>query len=388
MKFFTLIYYVLASLLYLAALPLLIVLVFKPKYRDAIPSRFFLRNNPRFDKDGVWFHVCSLGEARALAPLLEALNDIHINISTITHTGFKEAQKYEGEVRYLPFEIFLPFWIKNPKVLVVLEAEFWYLLFAVAKARGARLILLNARLSERSFPKYMRFGWFYRRLLKYCDHIYVQSDADKNRFIALGALHVSVLGNIKLAQRIEAHKVFPKPEQEIITAGSTHEDEEKAIIEAFVSYHKTHQASLIVVPRHPERFESVWQEIALTCKDNTLTCHRWSEAHHFNSDIVLIDAMGELNNIYAISDIVILGGAFRDDVGGHNPLEPSYFRCKIITGEHVFNQRELFKYVHHVQFVRPENIALALEAAKDLPPSQVDETIDLELIINDIKENL
>jgi 3-deoxy-D-manno-octulosonic-acid transferase len=387
-KFFTLIYYLLAGLLYLIALPLLIVLVFKSKYRESVPSRFFLKDNPRFETDGVWFHVCSLGEARAIAPLLEALDSLHVSISTITHTGFKEAQKYDADVRYLPFEIFLPFWIKKPKVLVVLEAEFWYLLFAVIKARGSRLILLNARISERSFPKYMRFGWFYRRLLNYCDHIYVQSEADKNRFVALGALHVSVLGNIKLAQKIEAHKVFPKPSQEIVTAGSTHEGEEQAILKAFVSYRKSHNASLIVVPRHPERFESVWQEIGVTCKQNNLTCNRWSEAHHFNSDIILIDAMGELNNIYAISDVVILGGAFKRDVGGHNPLEPSHFGCKIITGEHFFNQRELFKYVHHVQFVTPQKIGEALEVAKDLPPSQVDETIDLQTIIKEIKENL
>ncbi|MEA1918253.1 MAG: glycosyltransferase N-terminal domain-containing protein, partial [Campylobacterota bacterium] len=255
-----------------------------------------------------------------------------------------------------------------------------------------RLVLLNARISERSFGKYMRFGWFYRKLLNYCDRIYVQSEADKNRFVALGALHVEVLGNIKLAQEIKASRILPKPEQEIITAGSTHEGEETSILKAFVAYQKENPSSLVVVPRHPERFESVWQEIMLTCtvrnEEDSLTCKRWSEAHSFDADIILIDAMGELNSIYAISDIVILGGAFKEDVGGHNPLEPSHFGCKIITGEHFFNQRELFKYVHHVQFVAPENIAEALVAAKELPPSQVDEKIDLSVIINDIKSHL
>jgi len=386
-KFFTLIYYLLALLLYIVALPLLILLAFKPKYRESIPSRFFLYNNSRFEENGLWFHVCSLGEARALEPLMQELKALHVTITTITHTGHKEAKKYKAEVRYLPFEIFLPFWIKKPKVLVVLEAEFWYLLFAVVKARGSKLILLNARISERSFPKYLRMGWFYRKLLKYCDHIYVQSEADKNRFVALGALHVKVLGNIKLAQKIEANRVLNRPRQEIITAGSTHEGEESSILKAFVTYKKSHDASLIVVPRHPERFEKVWQEISLTCKENSLTCKRYSDDEVLDTDIILVDAMGELNNIYAISDIVILGGAFKEDVGGHNPLEPSHFGCKIITGEHIFNQRELFKYVHHVQFVEPENIGEALEVAKDMPPSQVDEKIDLETIIKEIKSN-
>jgi len=385
-RFFTLIYYFLALLLYTVALPLLALLSFKFKYRESIPSRFFLYKNRKFEKNGIWFHVCSLGEVRALAPLLQELNGAHINITTITHTGYKEAQKYQAEVRYLPFEIFLPLWIKSPKVLVVLEAEFWYLLFTVVKARGSKLILLNARISERSFPKYMRLGWFYRKLLNYCDYIYVQSEADKNRFVALGVLHVKVLGNIKLAQKIEAHRTLLKPSWEIITAGSTHEGEESSILSAFVAYKKTSNASLIIVPRHPERFEKVFQEIVLVSKENSLTCKRYSEDKVLDADIILVDMMGELNNIYAISDIVILGGAFKEDVGGHNPLEPSHFGCKIITGKHIFNQRELFKYVHHVQFVKPEDIGEALEVAKNMPPSQVDEKIDLETIIKEIRK--
>ncbi len=350
--------------------------------------RFFLYDNPRFKDSDVWFHVCSLGEARAISPVIDRLKSLSISISTITHTGFKEASKYDAQVRYLPFEIFLPFWIAKAKVLVVLEAEFWYLLFAVAKSRGSKLILLNARISERSFPKYLRFRWFYVKLLNYCDNIYVQSDADRERFTALGALHVSVLGNIKLAQKIEKTRTISKPKQEIVTAGSTHEGEEKLILKAFVEYKKDADVSLVVVPRHPERFESVWQEIVSIAKDNKLTCKRWSEEENFGADIILIDAMGELNNIYSISDIVILGGAFKSDVGGHNPLEPSHFGCKIITGKHYFNQHELFKYVHNVQFVEPEDILKALKRAEDTSPSKVDENINLHRVIKEIKESI
>jgi 3-deoxy-D-manno-octulosonic-acid transferase len=101
--------------------------------------------------------------------------------------------------------------------------------------------------------------------------------------------------------------------------------------------------------------------------------------------MVLIDAMGELNNIYNISDMAILGGAFAENVGGHNPLEPAYFGCKIITGKHFFHQRELFKYVHHVQYVEPNEIEDALNKAQELPPSIVDEKIDLDRVIDRIK---
>ena len=120
--------------------------------------------------------------------------------------------------------------------------------------------------------------------------------------------------------------------------------------------------------------------------ENSLTLDRFTKDKNFESDMILCDMMGELNNIYNISDIAILGGAFRDDVGGHNPLEPAFFGCKIITGKHFFHQKELFKYVHHVQYVEIQYIHKALITAKALPFSMVEETIDLEPIINKIKE--
>jgi 3-deoxy-D-manno-octulosonic-acid transferase len=116
-----------------------------------------------------------------------------------------------------------------------------------------------------------------------------------------------------------------------------------------------------------------------------LSLSRFSEDKSFSSDMILVDAMGELNNIYNISDIAILGGAFAENVGGHNPLEPAYFGCKIITGKHFFHQRELFKYVHHVQYVEPNEIEDALNKAQELPPSIVDEKIDLDRVIDRIK---
>ena len=383
MKPFSLLYALLAALLYLAALPLIVLLSFKTKYRESIPARFFLWKNPPFEKEGLWFHVCSLGEARALKPVLEQLGEQQVNITTITHTGYAEASKYAADVRYLPFELFLPFWAKPQRTLVVLEAEFWYLLFAVAKARGAKLLLLNARISERSYPKYVKMGWLYRRMLGYVDTIYCQSEADRERFESLGAKHVVAIGNIKLAQKVEATMVYDKPEGELVVAASTHEGEEEAIVAAYLEYAKTHDAKLAVVPRHPERFESVWQLITKMASE--MECSRWSEGKHFDAQITLVDAMGELNNVYAIADIVVLGGAFREDVGGHNPLEPAHFGCKIISGKHFFHQKELFRYVHHLQFAEPNGILEALNKAGELPPSQVDETINLEPFLHEVR---
>jgi len=374
--------------LFLIALPLLIVLSFKQKYRESIPSRFFLFNNPPFkNSQSVWFHVCSLGEARALRPILQALNQEQVVISTITQTGYNEAKKYDAEVRYLPYEMFLPFWIKPQKKLIVLEAEFWYMLFVIAHARGAEVILLNARISDKSVDKYMKFAWFYRKLLANVSTVYVQSESDKNRFLALGARNIEVIGNIKLAGEIKKSCDYKKPDCELIVAGSTHPTEEQIVLRAFTHYKRLNrEAKLVIVPRHPERFEEVYSLMQEEAKKEDMTLSRFSEEKDFATDLVLVDMMGELNNIYAISDIAILGGAFRDDVGGHNPLEPAYFGCKIITGKHFFHQKELFKYVHHVQYVEADALDAALNVAKALPPSMVEEKIDLKKVIDKIKE--
>ncbi len=379
-KPFTLLYFSLATLLHLVALPFLLLLSFKAKYRESIPARFFLKKNPRFKKDDIWFHVCSLGEARALHPVLEKLEERDISISTTTHTGHAEASKYKAEVRYLPFESLLPFWIKKHQVLVVLEAEFWYLLFAVARAKGSKVVLLNARMTERSFPKYMKLRWLYVQMFQRVDKVFCQSEADKQRFEALGATNIEVVGNIKLAQKIVAPKMYPKPHSEVIVAASTHDGEEELIVEAYLEYVKMHNAKLVVVPRHPERFESVYTLLE-KMKGDDLSLSRWSEVNEFEADIILVDAMGELNNIYAISDVAIIGGAFKEDVGGHNPLEPAHFGCKIITGKHAFMQQELFKYVHNVQEVEKSDILEALQKAESMERSYVDEKIDLESII-------
>jgi len=383
---FKIFYFILSVVLYILALPLLIFLSFKPKYKQSIPARFFLYKNKKFSSEnGVWFHVCSLGEARALKPILEALKDEEIKITTITHTGQAEAKKYDAEVRYLPYEMLLPFWMKKQRVLVVLEAEFWYMLFVLASSMGSRVILLNARISEKSVKKYLQFAWFYKKMLSRVEIIYAQSEEDKNRFLALGARDIEVIGNIKLAGEIKKTKDYEKPDCEVIVAGSTHLGEEKTVLDGFVKYKKENDSKLIVVPRHPERFESVYLFMEAYSKEHNLSLSRFSEDKNFSADMILVDAMGELNNIYNISDIAILGGAFAENVGGHNPLEPAYFGCKIITGKHFFHQRELFKYVHHVQYVESDEVEEALVMAKELPPSMVDEKIDLDRVIDRIK---
>ncbi len=389
MNLFTLAYFLLVLTLHLAAVPLLLLLMFKAKYRRAIPARFFLWRNPPFSGGGIWFHACSVGETRALAPIVRQLDTHTLRISTVTQTGQAVAASYGCEHRFLPFETWMPLWVRPQRLLVVLEAEFWYLLFAVARARGARVVLLNARISERSFPKYRKMRWFYRRLFARVDRVFCQSEADKTRLEALGARRVEAIGNIKLAQRIEADTRYAKPPGLTVVAASTHAGEEALVLDAFAALQKHRpDARLLVVPRHPERFDAVW-ELLHSVDTNA---KRWSDSADKNAllaehGIVLVDAMGELNNLYAVSDVAVLGGAFNADVGGHNPLEPARFGCKTITGPHFFNQRELMRYVRNVAVVPSEALADTLQRADTLEPARIDGGIDLAPFLDYLKEN-
>ncbi len=385
---FTYIYYLLALALYIIAIPIILYLSFKSKYKHSLPARFFLQRTPSFSKEGIWFHACSLGETKALAPLIETITKAQVNISVITHTGFSAATAYKkAAVRYLPYELFLPFWQKKQRLLIVLEAELWYMLFLVAAQKGTKTVLLNARISEKSYPKYMKMRWFYSRLLEHVDLIYVQSEIDKQRFESLGAKHIKVIGNIKLAQKITATQSYTKPSGISIVGGSTHEGEERAILEAFLAFKKVHKAELrlIIVPRHPERFEAVGKMMQKYADENALSFSRFTQTTALDTDLVLVDKMGELNNIYAVSDIAVLGGAFAP-IGGHNPLEPIAFGCKVISGKKIFNQQELFKYVKHAQLVEEDELAEAFAKALDMPSSHVDEKVDLYEINKLIKE--
>ena len=374
-------------MLYILALPLLIFLSFKLKYKHSIPARFFLFKNAKFKtQNGVWFHVCSLGEARALKPILKVLKNSDIKITTITETGQLEAKKYSADVRYLPFEIFLPFWVKKQKILIILEAEFWFMLIVWAYFRKTKVILLNARISDKSVEKYLKLKWFYKKMLQYVDVVYAQSEVDRKRFLALGAKNIEVIGNIKLAGEIKITRKYLKPECEVIVGGSTHQNEESIIVKAFVKYRKKNLSKLFIVPRHPERFEEVFLLMKQFSIKENLTLSRFSQIQKFETDMILIDTIGELNNIYNISDIAILGGAFEENIGGHNPLEPAKFSCKIITGKYFFHQKELFKYLKNVQYVEKDEIYEALEKTKYLKSSVVTEKINLEPIINKILE--
>jgi len=365
--------------LYLLALPFLLLLSLKQKYKESIPARFFLKNNPPLDETKIWFHGCSFGEVRSLKPLLEYFKDS--GITTTTQTGFAQAKKLCANSRYLPFEIWLPFWVQKHKVLVVLEAELWYLLFLCAKQKGATTILLSARISDRSYKSYIKFRKLYEKIFENVDLVFAQSQKDRMRLLELGAKNVEVAGNIKLANLPTLSKKYPKPQKLLITAASTHEGEELKVLKSFIGA-KLENATIVIVPRHPERFEAV--DRLIQQNKQAMSYHRWSQSQSFESDIVLVDVMGELNNIYAVSDITILCGSFAK-VGGHNPIEPAYFNNKIISGEHYFNQQATYEYIENI--VITNNLQESLANHKQIKPAKIKaQEFDLKKVIKRIED--
>jgi 3-deoxy-D-manno-octulosonic-acid transferase len=387
-KRFFLLYSTIMAAVYLIALPFLLLFALKQKYKRSIPARFFLWKNSPLKGDGIWFHSCSFGEALAIKPLVAQLPEHLLRMTTTTQTGFNVLKGYTKQSRYLPFEPLLFGWLRPQKVLVVMEAEFWYLLFTLAKSRGAKTLLINARMSDRSFPRYYKMRWLYRHIFSAIDEVYAQTLKDKERLELLGANNVAVTGNIKLAQLPEPTKALKKPSGLIVCGASTHDGEEKLILEAYLTLKaEQNDARLIVVPRHPERFDRVADLVAEVAGLHRLQWHRYSEDENLESDIILVDTLGELVNIYAVTDIVILGGAF-EPIGGHNAAEAAQFGCKIISGKHYFNQKDIFGAIEGIAVVETFNLSRRLLQHHLLKPTVIKQRSDILPILESIEDVL
>jgi 3-deoxy-D-manno-octulosonic-acid transferase len=340
---------------------------------------------PKVEK-GIHFHGCSLGEINALKPFINHYKSSEgVTITASTNTGFQSAKTIKGvEARYLPFETLVPFWLREQKLLIVAEAELWFLLFYWAKRGGAKTVLLSGRISSRSFPKYKRFSWFYRRLFKHIDLFLVQSEADKKRFEELGAENLKVSGNIKLLSPHLPEEFLDLPKsREVIVGASTHCGEEEIILNAFLQYG---EGRLIIVPRHPERFDEVFRLIENSVKNRAVTLSKYSEDRSFQSDITLFDVMGKLTQLYRESDTVILGGSLVDGIGGHNPVEPASFNNRIVSGEFYFNQIELYSYIENLVVTESSKLLEALKMDKKV--ARYSDNLDFDGSLEEIDSTL
>lgn len=238
------------------------------------------------------------------------------------------------------------------------------MLFYIAKKSQARTLLINARISDRSAKSYQYLSFFYRPLFALIDHTLAQLPIDQERLSQLGAKNIEVFGNLKMFSTPKITHTFTK-DRPIILAASTHPHEEKMIFDAFIA--SKAQARLLIAPRHPERFDEVKKLLLSLAQSHSL---RFSTFQESWGDLVLVDALGELNNLYAIADCVVLGGSF-ESIGGHNPLEPAFFHVPILSGEHIFNQKALFALVEHALIVQKEELAQKLASFDKLPKTKI-----------------
>jgi 3-deoxy-D-manno-octulosonic-acid transferase len=345
-------------------------------------------------RETAWIHAVSVGEVLAIVPLVRELRGRgwRVVVSTTTHTGQKLARDRfgENEVFYFPLDLGLcirPYLrTLRPRLVVLAETEFWPNFLRLARGSGAHVTVLNARISDRSFPRYRRFRRLLRTALAPVDMFLAQSEADAERLREIGApaARVEVSGNLKFdaPEPVESDEVRRLGIQlraaggPVIVAGSTVQDEEEYLLQAFRMVLDEHAAAVLVLaPRHRERFEEVAhllesQRFAFL-RRSAMKLPRATAAtaqpanglpagDGFNGRVLLLDSLGELPALYRYADLAFVGGSLVQR-GGHNILEPAFFARAILTGPHMENFRDIvsrFEQGRAVVRCTPSNLGI------------------------------
>lgn len=336
-----------------------------PAYRQRLLERFGLRF-PALRAGGIWIHAVSVGETIAAEPLVKALLERHpelpITLTGMTPTGSERIRALFGsrvQHCYLPYD--LPWAAAHflrkvqPKLAIIMETELWPNHMALCAKRHIPVVLANARLSARSARGYARFPKLFRPMFAAVSWFAVQTEAEARRFRFLGAHPnaISVTGSIKFDLRIdpalpplarERREDWNATQRPVWVAASTHEGEEDAVLAAHRRILSEYpDALLVLVPRHPDRFERVYE----LCESLHFNTARRSKGQFpdFGTQVFLGDTMGELPFFYALSDVAFVGGSLINH-GGHNLLEPAALRLPILTGPHLFNFLEIARQLH------------------------------------------
>lgn len=327
---------------------------FLEKFGFVLPHFHFTKKGPR-----VWVHSISVGETKAVAPLLEQLREkapsVSIVVSTVTETGFEEAKRSIKAVDgYFYFPLDFSWIIRKllkriqPDLLILVEGDFWFNLIDLAP----RVALVNGRISEKSALRFAKVPFFSHRLFGKIELLCVQSKRYAERFMQLGVegCRIVVTGNLKFDQLFttidKAHwreKFGILATDRVLTIGSTHEPEEEMLLEALAPLlFKFPQLKILVVPRHPEWFEHV----AALLKKKGIDFSRYSDpAKDVQKRVVFVDAMGVLTAAYHLSELAIVGGSFTGRLGGHNIFEPAALGTPVLFGPYMYSQKDLVELV-------------------------------------------
>ena len=314
-------------------------------------------------RGAILVHGVSLGETLALVPLVRGLQERYPDRAVfLTHSTPTGRQAGRERLQGVTAQFYLPLdwrWTMRrlirfvqPELVVVGETELWPHLFRAARESGARLVIANARLSDRSFPRYRLARRFFRRVLADVDYIFAQSKNDRDRFLALGAGpdQVILTGSTKyelsppkgtefsrrLGRCLQAAQRGP-----VMFAASTMPGEEEKVLRAWRAIHSKHpKAFLVIAPRRPERFDEaarILESHGIEYLRRSLTTETtdWTRA-----DALLLDSIGELASLFERCDLAFIGGSLVE-TGGHNPLEPAYWAKPVLFGPHMENFREI-----------------------------------------------
>src|ERR1700687_4370791 len=337
------------------------------KYRAGLRQRFGAVPPAlagRGEKPAIWVHAVSVGEVVASSAVVEALRQRfpahHVMVATTTSTGQKLAAQRFGPENVFYFPLDFAFAVRpyldalRPELVVVVETEFWPNFLRLAKRSGARIAVINCRISDRSLPGYKRFRFWLPRLLEKTlenvDVFVAQTEEDRKRLIEIGAPEskVTVAGNLKF-------DVAPPPSPKIVASlrdgfshsgarpilvcGSTLENEEGSLLSAFRNILANHpKAVMILAPRHPERFAEVGELV------EKLGFRMWRRSlwsgESLAGGVLLVDSIGELAALYSLATVAFVGGSLVPR-GGHNILEPALYGVPIVTGNHYENFRDI-----------------------------------------------
>lgn len=314
-------------------------------------------------REPIWLHAASVGEARAIAGLANRLIDHgqRLLITTTTPTGRDQVKQLVPRATHA----FLPYdrpramrgWMDRlqPQLLALVETELWPNLIAAGHEAHVPMLLINARLSEKSADGYARLGSLARVMVSRLQQVYAQTEEDAARFRALGCQRVSTVPSIKYDLAPLADEPRDLGPGDWWVAASTHAGEEQACLDAFTELSHSHpNLRLLLVPRHPQRFD----EVAALHPDVVRLSAGPTQAR-----IVLGDAMGQLRSWYAQAKVVFVGGTLVEH-GGQNPIEPAFAGCVLVAGPSQYNFESVFAALPECETVRnAEDLPRAVERA-------------------------
>jgi 3-deoxy-D-manno-octulosonic-acid transferase len=362
------IYNLLLAVALLASAPYWLVrLLRQGKYREGLGNRLgivppHLRSLAAAGKPVIWVHAVSVGEILAVAGLIQEMRkrfgDYAIAISTTTSTGHKLADDRFGPENVFFFPLDLSFAVQRymrllrPRLVVIAETEFWPNFLRAARLSGAAVAVVNARISDRSYPRYRKFAFLPRIVLRSVDRFLAQTEEDARRLVGIGAEQgrVELAGNLKFdaaapATKPEVGQLHARLQElsagPVVVLGSTVEGEEQMLLATLSAIIEQHPRALVILaPRHKERFDAVAGLLNNCGIPFTRRSHPEWPRNVTSGSILLLDTIGELASIYSLAHVAFVGGSLAPR-GGHNILEPAGFGLPIIVGPHTENFRDI-----------------------------------------------